>query len=73
MRNVLPDVSDLIINNGNISSQQKITYTPPTFASATEEREWLKFRLAQAFRIFGNGLNEWDSLYINTCYSSARL
>ncbi|KZP24812.1 class II aldolase/adducin domain-containing protein [Athelia psychrophila] len=52
MRNVLPDVSDLIINNGNISSQQKITYTPPTFASATEEREWLKFRLAQAFRIF---------------------
>lgn len=26
---------------------------PPTFASKEEEREYLKFRLAQAFRIFG--------------------
>ncbi|KAH9946356.1 class II aldolase/adducin domain-containing protein [Epithele typhae] len=25
---------------------------PPTFATKTEEREWIKFRLAQAFRIF---------------------
>jgi len=25
---------------------------PPTFASKTQEREWIKFRLAQAFRIF---------------------
>jgi len=26
---------------------------PPTFSSKLEEREFLKFRLAQAFRIFG--------------------
>ena len=26
---------------------------PPTFLSKVEEREYLKFRLAQAFRIFG--------------------
>lgn len=26
---------------------------PPIFAKKEEEREWLKFRLAQAFRIFG--------------------
>ncbi|TFK29875.1 class II aldolase/adducin domain-containing protein [Coprinopsis marcescibilis] len=32
---------------------------PPTFSSKLEERDWLKFRLAQAFRIFGNlGLTE---------------
>lgn len=32
---------------------------PPTFVSKEEEREYLKFRLAQAFRIFGNfGYNE---------------
>ncbi|PPR03538.1 hypothetical protein CVT24_007024 [Panaeolus cyanescens] len=32
---------------------------PPTFPSKLEEREFLKFRLAQAFRIFGNlGYNE---------------
>ncbi|KAF8163241.1 class II aldolase/adducin domain-containing protein [Crassisporium funariophilum] len=31
----------------------------PTFASKLEERDYLKFRLAQAFRIFGNlGYNE---------------
>jgi len=42
-----------IISSGNVSSQQtKVTFTQPTFASVTEEREWLKFRLAQAFRIF---------------------
>ncbi|KAF7326150.1 Aldolase-II domain-containing protein [Mycena kentingensis (nom. inval.)] len=28
--------------------------TPPTFSSKEEEREYIKFRLAQAFRIFGN-------------------
>jgi hypothetical protein len=27
---------------------------PPRFKSKEEEREFLKFRLAQAFRIFGN-------------------
>ncbi|CAA7271762.1 unnamed protein product [Cyclocybe aegerita] len=33
--------------------------TPPTFDSQLEERDYLKFRLAQAFRIFGNfGYNE---------------
>jgi len=26
---------------------------PPTFTSKIEERDYLKFRLAQAFRIFG--------------------
>ncbi|TFK42648.1 arad-like aldolase/epimerase [Crucibulum laeve] len=32
---------------------------PPKFATKEEEREYLKFRLAQAFRIFGNlGYNE---------------
>ncbi|KAH6918649.1 class II aldolase/adducin domain-containing protein [Coprinopsis sp. MPI-PUGE-AT-0042] len=32
---------------------------PPKFDTQEEEREWLKFRLAQAFRIFGNlGFNE---------------
>ncbi|KAF9030777.1 class II aldolase/adducin domain-containing protein [Panaeolus papilionaceus] len=32
---------------------------PPTFSSKLEEREYLKYRLAQAFRIFGNlGYNE---------------
>ncbi|KAJ2930810.1 hypothetical protein H1R20_g6290, partial [Candolleomyces eurysporus] len=32
---------------------------PPTFTSKAEEREWLKFRLAQSFRIFGHlGYNE---------------
>ncbi|KAH9484337.1 Meiotically up-regulated gene 14 protein [Psilocybe cubensis] len=32
---------------------------PPTFESKLEERDYLKFRLAQAFRIFGNlGYNE---------------
>jgi len=30
--------------------------TPPTFLSKDEEREYLKFRLAQAFRIFGETL-----------------
>ncbi|KAF7967823.1 hypothetical protein HWV62_32938 [Athelia sp. TMB] len=40
-------------SNGHASSQSKVTFIPPTFANATEERQWLKFRLAQAFRIFG--------------------
>ncbi|KII94899.1 hypothetical protein PLICRDRAFT_97162 [Plicaturopsis crispa FD-325 SS-3] len=32
---------------------------PPKFTSKTQEREWTKFRLAQAFRIFGKlGFNE---------------
>ena len=26
---------------------------PPRFSTKLEERDWLKFRLAQAFRIFG--------------------
>jgi len=26
---------------------------PPQFTSKLDEREWVKFRLAQAFRIFG--------------------
>ncbi|KAF7304375.1 Aldolase-II domain-containing protein [Mycena chlorophos] len=28
--------------------------SPPSFETKEEEREWVKFRLAQAFRIFGN-------------------
>jgi len=35
------------------------TPRPPVFDSPSEERDWLKFRLAQAFRIFGKqGYNE---------------
>ncbi|EAU88311.1 class II aldolase/adducin domain-containing protein [Coprinopsis cinerea okayama7 len=43
-----------------IESQNKaFTPRPPTFSTKLEERDWLKFRLAQAFRIFGNlGFNE---------------
>jgi hypothetical protein len=37
-----------------IESQNKaFTPRPPTFSTKLEERDWLKFRLAQAFRIFG--------------------
>lgn len=33
---------------------QKLAFpAPPTFSTKIEEREYLKFRLAQAFRIFG--------------------
>lgn len=35
------------------TDQQKKFPVPPTFGSKLEEREYLKFRLAQAFRIFG--------------------
>ncbi|KAF8959023.1 class II aldolase/adducin domain-containing protein [Flammula alnicola] len=39
--------------------QQRRFPVPPTFPTKLEEREYLKFRLAQAFRIFGNlGFNE---------------
>jgi len=31
-----------------------LTPRPPTFQDKNEERQWLKFRLAQAFRIFGS-------------------
>ncbi|KAJ2913741.1 hypothetical protein MD484_g6670, partial [Candolleomyces efflorescens] len=43
------------IDEHNLSFAPK----PPTFTTKGEEREWLKFRLAQAFRIFGHlGYNE---------------
>lgn len=35
------------------AEQQRQFPVPPTFDSKLEEREYLKFRLAQAFRIFG--------------------
>jgi ribulose-5-phosphate 4-epimerase/fuculose-1-phosphate aldolase len=39
--------------------QQRKFPVPPTFSTKLEEREYLKFRLAQAFRIFGHlGYNE---------------
>ncbi|KAJ7162666.1 class II aldolase/adducin domain-containing protein [Mycena crocata] len=39
--------------------------TPPVFATKLEEREYLKFRLAQALRIFGNrGYDEGDAGHI---------
>jgi len=35
------------------------TPRPPTFSTKEDERDWLKFRLAQAFRVFGRqGYNE---------------
>jgi hypothetical protein len=46
--------------DGNVSpasegaSLWKSLPSKPQFASHLEEREFLKFRLAQAFRIFGN-------------------
>jgi len=41
------------------SNQRRLFPVPPTFSSKLEEREYLKFRLAQAFRIFGYlGYNE---------------
>ncbi|KAF8902074.1 class II aldolase/adducin domain-containing protein [Gymnopilus junonius] len=41
------------------AEQQRKFPVPPTFDSKFEEREYLKFRLAQAFRIFGHlGYNE---------------
>ena len=33
--------------------QKRVFPVPPTFSTKLEEREYLKFRLAQAFRIFG--------------------
>lgn len=33
--------------------QKRAFPVPPTFSTKVEEREYLKFRLAQAFRIFG--------------------
>ena len=47
-------------NNGVITSNTLSTFLrPPVFTDKVEEREYLKFRLAQAFRIFGNlGFNE---------------
>lgn len=35
------------------SGKVTTSFIPPTFATTLEEREWLKFRLAQTFRIFG--------------------
>jgi len=41
------------------AEQQRSFPVPPTFDSKLEERQYLKFRLAQAFRIFGQlGYNE---------------
>lgn len=37
---------------GSKSNKQKLP-SPPTFTDKVEEREYVKFRLAQAFRIFG--------------------
>lgn len=37
---------------------------PPVFQDKLEEREWLKFRLAQAFRIFGEYRSYAFSLYL---------
>ncbi|PPQ87973.1 hypothetical protein CVT25_001052 [Psilocybe cyanescens] len=55
-------------NNTNDNSLQSLAMeselfkqfpVPPTFGSKLEERDYLKFRLAQAFRIFGHlGYNE---------------
>ncbi len=51
--------------NGNAASPQVLASPvavgnfprPPTFATKEEEREYAKFRLAQAFRIFGELLS----------------
>jgi hypothetical protein len=44
---------------------------PPKFATKLEEREFLKFRLAQAFRIFGHrGLYEGITGHITVRVSS---
>lgn len=44
-----------------MDSKQKRNFpTPPTFATKLEERDYLKFRLAQAFRIFG----VWIYMYV---------
>jgi len=37
---------------GNVSSSMQSAPRKPEFATKEEEREWIKFRLAQAFRIF---------------------
>lgn len=41
---------------GSITNKQKLP-SPPAFADKFEEREYAKFRLAQAFRIFGSFSN----------------
>ncbi|THH26781.1 hypothetical protein EUX98_g7401 [Antrodiella citrinella] len=41
------DVSARVVKGGTLPR-------PPVFQDKNEEREWLKFRLAQAFRIFGS-------------------
>lgn len=38
--------------------------TPPKFTSKEQEREYLKFRLAQAFRLFGQMLRLYLTFHI---------
>jgi hypothetical protein len=52
----LPDPPDAMMGDGVMSSTAKskvIIPKPPTFENAHDEREYLKGRLAVAFRIFG--------------------
>jgi len=48
------------VQSALMDEEQKLAFpVPPTFSTKIEEREYLKFRVAQAFRIFGNlGFNE---------------
>ena len=42
------------VQDALMDEEQRLAFpTPPTFSTKIEEREYLKFRLAQAFRIFG--------------------
>lgn len=55
--NALPDVLDL--KQHNVEAQAQRFPSPPKFTDKYEEREYLKGRLALAFRIFGkNGFDE---------------
>lgn len=49
--------------------QRKIFPLPPTFSTKVEERDYLKFRLAQAFRIFGANIFVFKPIGLYSCFS----
>lgn len=54
-----------------MDEEQKLAFpAPPTFSTKIEEREYLKFRLAQAFRIFGTYvfLHMWQINHLSSLF-----
>ena len=73
--NTLNQASPQTLTETDLSAVDKKTRSafpkPPTFETKEEEREYLKFRLAQAFRIFGSlGYDEGVAGHITVRVSS---